>query len=381
MARAMCRTQVVLPLPATASTSTFLPLRTAATIQKLQSLPALENGQAPVLRYFTVLMETSKLNKVESLELARPALQQGKVPLIEKWLGEEKLTCSEQLGDMVMALNPKLALSIFLRSGDAHEKVVQTLLATGDFAKIVPYALKFNYRPNFIFILQQLVHANPKAAEELAKQLVKESAAAGQPPLLEIPAIIDVFMQFQRLQEATAFLLDVLAEDKAEQGFLQTKLLEMNLLGGAPQVAHAVLEPAEDEVTQARDAGRQLARLLPDDNGSLRLVTDDNRHEMIAIPPGALRLFVDVLTQLGQGRAVTLLPQRAELTTQEVADYLNVSRPYVVGLIEQNKLPARKVGTRRRIAFEDLVRFEGQDRAKRRTALDELARIDQELGL
>ena len=139
--------------------------------------------------------------------------------------------------------------------------------------------------------------------------------------------------------------------------------------------------PTEDEVTQARDAGRQLARLLPDDAGSLRLVTDDNRHEMIAIPPGALRLFVDVLTQLGQGHAVTLLPQRAELTTQEAADYLNVSRPYVVGLIEQNKLPARKVGTRRRIAFEDLVRFEGQDRAKRRTALDELARIDQELGL
>ena len=139
--------------------------------------------------------------------------------------------------------------------------------------------------------------------------------------------------------------------------------------------------PTEDEVTQARDAGRQLARLLPDDAGSLRLVTDDNRHEMIAIPPGALRLFVDVLTQLGQGHAVTLLPQRAELTTQEAADYLNVSRPYVVGLIEQNKLPARKVGTRRRIAFEDLVRFEGQDRAKRRAALDGLARIDQELGL
>jgi hypothetical protein len=95
-----------------------------------QALPPLANGQAPVLRYFTVLMETAKLNKVESIELARPALQQGKVPLIEKWLGEEKLTCSEALGDMVMALNPKLALAIFLRSGDAHEKVIQTLLAT-----------------------------------------------------------------------------------------------------------------------------------------------------------------------------------------------------------------------------------------------------------
>lgn len=139
--------------------------------------------------------------------------------------------------------------------------------------------------------------------------------------------------------------------------------------------------PTEEEVTQAREASRQLARLLPEDAQTLRLVTDDNRHEMIAIPPGALRLFVDVLTQLGQGRAVTLLPQRAELTTQEAADYLNVSRPYVVGLIEQNKLPARKVGTRRRIAFDDLVRFDEQDRARRRAALDELARIDRELGL
>ena len=139
--------------------------------------------------------------------------------------------------------------------------------------------------------------------------------------------------------------------------------------------------PTEDEIAQAREASRQLARLLPDDAHSLRLVTDDNRHQIISIPPGALRLFIDVLTHLGQGRAVTLVPQRAELTTQEAADYLNVSRPYVVGLIESNRLPARKVGTRRRIAFEDLVRFDQQDQATRRTALDELARIDRELGL
>ncbi|MEY8689646.1 MAG: helix-turn-helix domain-containing protein [Leptothrix sp. (in: b-proteobacteria)] len=147
--------------------------------------------------------------------------------------------------------------------------------------------------------------------------------------------------------------------------------------------------PTENEITQAREASRQLARLLPPagtDTTSaaapaLRLVTDDNRHEMIAIPPGALRLLVDLLTQLGQGRAVTVLPQNVELTTQEAADYLNVSRPYVVSLIEQNKLPARKVGTRRRVAFEDLLRFDEQQQAQRRAALDELARIDQELGL
>jgi excisionase family DNA binding protein len=143
---------------------------------------------------------------------------------------------------------------------------------------------------------------------------------------------------------------------------------------------------SDQEIVQAREASRQLARLLPTDEGTanspaLRLVTDDNHHQMIAIPPGALRLLVDMLTQLGQGRAVTVLPHNAELTTQEVADYLNVSRPYVVKLIEEEKLPARKVGTRRRVAFEDLLRFDEQQRARQRAALDELARIDAELGL
>lgn len=139
--------------------------------------------------------------------------------------------------------------------------------------------------------------------------------------------------------------------------------------------------PTADEVAQAKEAGRQLARLLPDDQRPLRLVTENNRHEMIAIPPGAVRLFLDVLTQLGQGRAVTILPKKAELTTQEVADYLNVSRPYVVKLITSGKLPARMVGTRRRIAFHDLVRFDEADRKQRRAALDEIGQLDQELGL
>lgn len=109
----------------TAATSPNGILRTAATIQRLQSLPALESGQPPVLRYFAVLMESSKLNKAESIELARPALQQGKVQLIEKWVTEDKITCSEALGDQVMPLNPKIALAIYLRSGEAHEKVIQ----------------------------------------------------------------------------------------------------------------------------------------------------------------------------------------------------------------------------------------------------------------
>lgn len=139
--------------------------------------------------------------------------------------------------------------------------------------------------------------------------------------------------------------------------------------------------PTEDEITQAKEASRQLARLLPEGREPLKLVTDDNRHEMIAIPPGAMRLLVDILTQLGQGRGVAIIPEKAELTTQEVADYLNVSRPYVVKLIESGKLQARRVGTRRRIAFDELVRFDEEDRKARRAALDELTQIEQEIGL
>jgi excisionase family DNA binding protein len=139
--------------------------------------------------------------------------------------------------------------------------------------------------------------------------------------------------------------------------------------------------PSDEESALAREAGRQLARLLPEGERPLRLVTEDNRHEMISIPPGAVRLFLDILTQLGQGRAVTIVPGNVELTTQDVADYLNASRPYVVKLIESGKLPARLVGTRRRVSFADLIKFDEEDRKARRAALDELAQLDQELKL
>lgn len=137
--------------------------------------------------------------------------------------------------------------------------------------------------------------------------------------------------------------------------------------------------PTNDESTQARDAGRQLARLLPEGKRP-RLVTADNRHEMISIPPGAVRLLLDILTQLGQGRAVTIVRERRN-STQEVADYMNVSRPSVVKPIESGKLPARLVGTRRRVSFADLIKFDEEDGKTQRAALNEIARLDQELTL
>jgi excisionase family DNA binding protein len=139
--------------------------------------------------------------------------------------------------------------------------------------------------------------------------------------------------------------------------------------------------PSDEESAQAREAARQLARLLPEGERPMRLVTESAGPETISIPPSAVRLFRDALTQLGQGRAVAIVPGKAELTTQVVADFLNVSRPYVVKLIESGKLPARLVGTRRHVSFADLIKFDEEDRETHRAALDELARIDQELKL
>lgn len=109
---------------------------------------------------------------------------------------------------------------------------------------------------------------------------------------------------------------------------------------------------------------------------------EDNGHEeLIELPTSALHLLIEMLSQMAQGNAVTLIPIHAELTTQEAADLLNVSRPYLVKLLESGKIPFRKVGRHRRVRFEDLMSYKEQVDRQRMSALDELASQAQELNL
>ncbi|BCH21063.1 excisionase [Mesorhizobium sp. L-8-10] len=134
--------------------------------------------------------------------------------------------------------------------------------------------------------------------------------------------------------------------------------------------------PTADDAELAAKASRILSRR---GKNGLRIRLDDG--EELTLPVAAARLLTHLLTEMSQGNAVTLIPVHAELTTRQAAEYLNVSRPHVVKLLEQSRIPYHKVGTHRRIRFSDLEAFKRQQETARGQALDALAAEAQEMGM
>lgn len=209
-------------------------LRTQETIQRLKNVQAPPGQNSPILEYFKLLLDKGSLNKFESIELAMPVLQQGRKPLFENWLKENKLESSEELGDIVRQYDLTLALSVYLRA-NVPIKVVAAFAELGEFDKIVPYCQKVGYTPDYAQLLQNIVRINPDKAVEFATKLVETNTGN-----LNLDRITDVFLSQNLVQQATAFLLEALKDDSPDQGHLQTRLLEVNLMN-APQVADAIL--------------------------------------------------------------------------------------------------------------------------------------------
>ena len=134
--------------------------------------------------------------------------------------------------------------------------------------------------------------------------------------------------------------------------------------------------PTEDDAELAATASRALASASAE---SLSVRLDDGKE--LQLPKSVTPFLVHLLTEMAQGNAVTLIPVHAELTTQEAADYLNVSRPYLIKLLEQEKIPFHKVGTHRRVRFTELEAYRKRAEEERRAAMDELAAQAQELGM
>lgn len=101
----------------------------------------------------------------------------------------------------------------------------------------------------------------------------------------------------------------------------------------------------------------------------------------VSVPKEAFDLFIEVLGHLANGAAVSIVPVHAELTTQQAAAMLNVSRPFLVKVLESRALPYRMVGTHRRILMSDLLAYKKADDARRTAILDELAAEAQQHGL
>jgi excisionase family DNA binding protein len=108
--------------------------------------------------------------------------------------------------------------------------------------------------------------------------------------------------------------------------------------------------------------------------------TDDDGGE-VTVPRPAVDLLVRILANMAAGQGVTVVPAHTELTTQQAASMLNVSRPFLIGLLEQGEIEYRTVGTHRRIKASSLLDYMRRDDAKRRDAADELAALTQEMGL
>jgi excisionase family DNA binding protein len=117
------------------------------------------------------------------------------------------------------------------------------------------------------------------------------------------------------------------------------------------------------------------------DLDKIHITVEDKEREALILPREAVELLAALLAHLGAGRSVSVVPHNAELTTQQAADLLNVSRPFLIGLLEAGDISYRTVGTHRRILASSLMEYKRRDDQRRREAADELTQLGQEMGL
>jgi len=142
-----------------------------------------------------------------------------------------------------------------------------------------------------------------------------------------------------------------------------------------------VLPPSELDADLARTAASKILPFIRRQAPQTVHLTFADGKESIVLPSGSLEMFNSILESMATGHGVMIFPQHAELTTMEAADILNVSRPYLIKLLEAGDIPHHKVGRHRRILMDDLMAYKEKSNRQSRAAMDELVALSEELGL
>jgi len=141
-------------------------------------------------------------------------------------------------------------------------------------------------------------------------------------------------------------------------------------------IAQSILVAPPKDEAEIKEI-KELSAIIGDKN--IKIITPNGYQ--LEIPYSILALFKNVVETLNNGNALTIIPMHKELTTQQAADILNVSRPYFIKLLETGEIPFKKAGKHRRISMIDLLEYKSKRDGTRKENLDDLAKLSQDLGL
>ncbi len=149
-----------------------------------------------------------------------------------------------------------------------------------------------------------------------------------------------------------------------------------------PALFERTITPSDDDKRIASETSQILEPLVSlSHEVQVKIVGDDASHQVLSIPAPALRLLNEILVEMAKGNLVKLVPMNDLLTTQEVADILNVSRPFLIGLLDAGKIPYQRLRSHRRILRKDLMAFKDKMDADREDAFRRLTEEAQELNM
>ncbi|PTB93972.1 DNA-binding protein [Marinobacter sp. B9-2] len=146
----------------------------------------------------------------------------------------------------------------------------------------------------------------------------------------------------------------------------------------AQKVVHL---PTQAEIEQAKISSRTLSKYADADRVQMSLRGSNGETDELVLPGHVIQILLGVLSEMSRGNAISLIPHHQELSTQEAANLLNVSRPYLIGLLEKGDIPFRKVGAHRRVLLTDVLTYKENVDQQRRETLAELTALSQDEGM